>query len=128
MIGLNLINRLSREKDYGKSFHIVEFGPGRGTLMNDILRTFSAFPSHFQKIKKCSLIEMSPKLKEIQCSNLSIWSKEMCIEWSDNVEGIHVEVDEIPIIIAQEFFDAIPIHVFKKSIESWNELKVASKL
>lgn len=128
MIGLNLLNRLNRDKYSDKSLHLVEFGPGRGTLMNDILRTFSAFPNHFQKIKKCSLVEMSPKLKEIQSENLNKWSKDMSIEWTDNVEGLNVEAEEIPIIIAQEFFDAIPIHVFKKSNDSWKELKVASKM
>ena len=128
MIGLNLLNRLSHDKDSSKYFHLIEFGPGRGTLMNDILRTFSAFPAFFHKVKKCSLVEMSPKLREIQLKNLCKWSTNIKIEWSEKVEGLNVQTDEIPIIIAQEFFDAIPIHVFKKSHNSWKELKVASKM
>lgn len=128
MIGLNLLNRLNRDKDSDRPFHLIEFGPGRGTLMNDILKTFSAFPSFFRKIKKCSLVEMSPKLREIQSNNLSKWSADIKVEWTDDVEGLSVKADEIPIMIAQEFFDAIPIHVFKKFDESWKELKVANEM
>lgn len=128
MIGLNLLNRLSRDKESDRPFHLIEFGPGRGTLMNDVLRTFSAFPSFFRKIKKCSLVEMSPKLRELQLNNLRKWSSELEFEWSDNVEKLYVKASEIPIMIAQEFFDAIPIHVFKKYDKSWKELKVSSKM
>lgn len=126
MIGLNIINKLSTEIRKDRPFHIIELGPGRGTLMNDILRTFSSFPSFFENIQKCSLVEMSPSLKEIQLKNLLRWSTTIDIGWSDYVEELDVQSEAIPILIAQEFFDAIPIHVFKKNYDSWKELKVSS--
>ena len=128
MIALNFLNKLESEKTSTRSFHLIEFGPGRGTLMNDILRTFSAFPTFFSKIEKCSFIEMSPKLKEIQSKNMQNWSDKIDFHWFDYVQGVSVQNNEIPILIAQEFFDAIPIHVFKKSNDTWKELKVASTM
>lgn len=127
MIGLNILNKISADIKLDRRFHVIELGPGRGTLMNDILRTFSCFPSFFKNIQRCSFVEMSPSLKEIQSKNLEKWSRTIKFEWSDHVEGLDVQTEEIPIIIAQEFFDAIPIHVFKKTYDLWKELKIASK-
>lgn len=129
MIALNFLSKFESDKDTNRPFHVIELGPGRGTLMNDILRTFSAFPSFFEKVKKCSFVEMSPSLKEIQKKNLQKWTDSVNFEWSDNIEELEVNRDEITILIAQEFFDAIPIHVFKKVKENdWKELKVSSKM
>lgn len=128
MIAINFMSKFESEKNSSRPLHIVELGPGRGTLMNDILRTFSNFPKFFGKIKNCSFVEMSPTLKEIQFNNMHKWKDMMSFNWSDHVAGINVHQDEIPIIIAQEFFDAIPIHVFKKTQGLWKELKVASKM
>jgi NADH dehydrogenase [ubiquinone] 1 alpha subcomplex assembly factor 7 len=128
MIAINFMSKFESAKNSNRPFHIVELGPGRGTLMNDILRTFSNFPKFFDRIKKCSFVEMSPSLKEIQFTNMHKWTDMINFNWSDHVAGVAVHQDEIPIIIAQEFFDAIPIHVFKKTQESWKELKVASKM
>lgn len=128
MIALNFINKLESEKSSTRPFHLIELGPGRGTLMNDILRTFSSFPELFKKIQKCSFVEMSPILREIQSKNMKIWFDKIDFDWLDHIGGVNVQSDFIPIIIAQEFFDAIPIHVFKKTKGSWKELKVASKM
>lgn len=128
MIGLNILNKFAAENCQDRRIHLIELGPGRGTLMNDILRTFSSFPSFFKNVKRCSFVEMSPSLKEIQAKTLNKWSDIVKFGWSESLEGLDVNCEEIPIVIAQEFFDAIPIHVFKKTYDSWKELMVASKM
>ena len=105
---------------------MIELGPGRGTLMRDLLRTFSAFPLFFQKLKRCSFVEMSPTLKNLQSDSVSKWTRDVDFEWIETVDGLSVKDDEIPILVAQEFFDAIPVHVFKKDLDRWKELKVAA--
>ena len=128
MIAINFLSKFESEKGSTRSFHLIEFGPGRGTLMNDILRAFSSFPDFFKKIEKCSFIEMSPTLKEIQIKNMKNWVEKIDFDWFDHIGGVTVRSDSIPIVIAQEFFDAIPICAFKMTNGSWKELKVASKM
>lgn len=129
MIALNFVNKLEPEKESNRPFHLIELGPGRGTLMNDILRTFSAFPSFFKNVKKCSFVEISPHLRTIQSKNMENWRDTIEFEWSDNLEAVNIKQEAMPILIAQEFFDAIPIHVFQKTPEAiWKELKVSSKM
>jgi NADH dehydrogenase [ubiquinone] 1 alpha subcomplex assembly factor 7 len=128
MIGINLLSKFNVESCANRPLHIIELGPGRGTLMNDILRTFSSFPHFFQRLKKCSFVELSPYLKIIQSETMNKWSNGIDINWVDEISGVNIEDNEVPIIIAQEFFDAIPIHVFKRRHNEWKELKVSSKM
>lgn len=96
--------------------------------MNDLLRTFSVFPNFFKKVKKYSFFEVSPSLKEIQVKNTHQWSDRIQFNWIENMTGLEVLREEVPIFIAQEFFDSLPIHVFKKTDGFWKELKVASRM
>jgi NADH dehydrogenase [ubiquinone] 1 alpha subcomplex assembly factor 7 len=128
MIAINFLHKLESKKSSSRPFHLIELGPGRGTLMNDVLRTFSSFSEFFNKIQKCSFVEMSPILKEIQAKNMKNWSDTIDFNWCDHIGGVNVQKDFIPIVIAQEFFDAIPIHVFKKTNGTWKELKVAKTM
>lgn len=129
MIAIHFLSKFECEIGIGsRPFHLIEFGPGRGTLMNDVLRAFSCFPDFFKKIEKCSFIEMSPYLKEIQYENMKNWRDKIEFDWFDHIGGITVQSNSTPIVIAQEFFDALPIHVFKKTNGSWKELKVALQM
>ena len=47
------------------SLHLVELGPGRGTLMADLLRGTAAFPA-FAAALRVSLVEVSPVLRRMQ--------------------------------------------------------------
>ena len=51
-------------------FQLVELGPGRGTLMADLLRMASLRPA-FIKAARLNLVETSPRLREIQTATLS---------------------------------------------------------
>ena len=48
-----------------KNFNVVELGPGDGSLMNILLRSFKKFPE-FNAVKKVFLFEKSNYLKRIQ--------------------------------------------------------------
>src|SRR5258708_10049374 len=51
-------------------FHLVELGPGRGTLMMDLLRAAKVRPG-FGKAAQIVLIEASPVLRDIQAKTLA---------------------------------------------------------
>jgi SAM-dependent MidA family methyltransferase len=93
--------------------NLVELGPGRGTLMEDMLRTANKAAPAFAAALRVHLVETSPALRGRQREKLG---SEIC--WHDRLE----DVPEGPmILIANEFFDAIPIRQFEKREGRWRE-------
>ena len=93
-------------------FNLVELGPGRGTLMADILRTVRKAAPAFAAAARVHLVETSPALRAKQREAVGDAS------WHDRVE----DVPEGPmILIANEFFDAIPIRQFERREGRWRE-------
>lgn len=98
--------------------HLVECGPGRGTLMADILRVIKIVPGCFDAVQ-VHLVEMSAALKEKQRQIL----KSITPVWHDNLETLP---DDAPIIfVANEFFDALPIRQFICGAKGWRERVIA---
>ncbi|MCC7259535.1 MAG: SAM-dependent methyltransferase [Alphaproteobacteria bacterium] len=95
---------------------LVELGPGRGTLMRDLLRAASSLPE-FRDALEVHLVEMSPALKALQRDTLA----EENIVW-------HETLDTLPegraLFVANEFFDALPIHQYEKCGDGWYERKL----
>ncbi|MEI9990934.1 MAG: SAM-dependent methyltransferase [Rhizomicrobium sp.] len=98
---------------------LVELGPGRGTLMGDALRALKLVPE-FRRQIEVVLVEASPVLETIQQAAL---------------EGIDVPIrsvasfDAVPadrplFLVANEFFDALPIHQYVKTARGWCERMV----
>ena len=86
-----------------EKFNLVECGPGRGTLMSDILRVVSKMPE-FMSAVNVHMVEASPVLIEKQKESLLNYKD---ISW-------HYDFNEIPddlpiIVIGNEFFDALPL-------------------
>lgn len=102
--------------------NLVEMGPGRGTLMKDLLRTLSRFP-RLKNIFKISLIELSDHMKKIQGENLSQGDfEEIPIDWYSSLDEISAE---IPILfIGQEVLDTFPIRQFQYTEKGWTEIMV----
>ncbi len=103
-----------------KKFNIVELGPGSGVLMKDFLRVIKL---NFEFVEKCNqvyLFEISPFLKKIQKNNLitlddKIFKK---IKWIKNLN----DISETPfILIANEFFDVLPIKQIQFTKIGWRE-------
>jgi NADH dehydrogenase [ubiquinone] 1 alpha subcomplex assembly factor 7 len=55
---------------------IIEFGPGRGTLMSDMLRALAQFPSFYKTLTDVHLVEASPGLRKMQRAALVKGSEE----------------------------------------------------
>ncbi|GJN89885.1 hypothetical protein Rhopal_002874-T1 [Rhodotorula paludigena] len=105
---------------------LVELGPGRGTLLADVLRTFKALPPHSRPpISSIHLIEQSDQLKAVQKARLAeAGFGETPVEWYADVKAVPESADEFTILVAHEFFDALPIHVFENTQNGWREVLV----
>jgi len=92
---------------------LVELGPGRGTLMADALRAVGMVAPEFDAALSVHLVETSPVLRAAQATALGARP-----DWHEAIE----EVPQGPtIVIANEFFDALPIHQFVRRGAAWHE-------
>lgn len=95
---------------------LVELGPGRGTLMADALRAARALPG-FAACVDVHLVEMSPVLQRAQADTLKDSGHR--VNWHASVESLP---DDRPLLIlANEFFDALPIRQFQRHEGEWRE-------
>lgn len=118
----------------GTKIHFIELGPGRGTLMDDILRTIKNFAPLAESVDKIYLVEASDDLRLKQhrmlCGESAALEKmsggwvslskkyfEVPIVWVEDISLLPQDGDEgvprMPCMIAHEFFDALPIHAFE---------------
>ncbi|MEK9683228.1 MAG: SAM-dependent methyltransferase [Rhodospirillaceae bacterium] len=114
LIGL-WVGSIWQQADSPDKVRLVELGPGRGTLISDILRT-SRYISGFIDAISVHLVETSPYLRRAQEKALSQYRNSLEISW-------HPDFDSIPegrlLIIANEFFDALPIEQMVYSKDCW---------
>ena len=96
---------------------LVELGPGRGTLMADMLRSAVLDPA-FHDAVQVHLVETSPALRERQAETL----KNVEVVWHDYAAAVPPGP---AIIVANEFFDALPIRQFIRRAGVWRERMVA---
>jgi NADH dehydrogenase [ubiquinone] 1 alpha subcomplex assembly factor 7 len=96
-----------------ETVHLVELGPGRGTLMSDLLRA-AGTARGFPEALRVHLVEISPALRARQRETLA----GVPVTWHDGLDGIP---DGPLLVVANEFLDALPIHQFQKTGESWHE-------
>lgn len=102
--------------DKPEKFALVELGPGRGTLMADALRAARGLPE-FINAMELHLVETSQRLRAQQKQALTGFQP----IWHETIETL----PEVPlIVIANEFFDALPIHQFEFSAHGWLERRV----
>lgn len=100
-------------------FALVELGPGRGTLMQDLLRA-TANVGGFQEAKELYLIDSNEVLRQEQRKVLGQDNP----RFLDDIE----QLPAIPVLaIANEFFDALPVRQFEKSFRGWTERMVTIK-
>lgn len=97
------------------SIRLVELGPGRGTLMQDMLRAARALPG-FREALSIHLVEMSPILRERQRETLA--ASGVAAHWHDRIEQA---LEGPTIVIANEFLDALPLDQFVLTPEGWRE-------
>lgn len=96
--------------------NLVELGPGRGTLMADALRAARQVPAFLDAID-LHLIETSRVLRDVQARALESARP----QWHDGV-------DTVPggpvIVIANEFFDALPIEQYARTESGWQTRRI----
>ena len=96
---------------------LIELGPGRGTLMADAIRVLDVVPD-FKKAAEVHFIEVSPALKKLQQKAVP-------------GAGFHESLEDVPegpsFIIANEFFDVLPIRQFVWQGGGWSEKMVAER-
>lgn len=131
-----------------KQTNLVELGPGQGTLMKDLLRVAKLVPEFYQSLQielleinphfiekqKASLQEFNPNTSSqasvSQCNDLMRLPQELQLSCNnDNYKLKHIssidQISKIPsIIIANEFFDALPIKQYIKYSSLWHEIIV----
>ncbi len=94
--------------------HLVELGPGKGTLMADALRAISRAAPEFGAGVDIHLVETSPALRGVQRATL----RKSTVSWHSHIE----QVPAGPLfVIANEFFDALPIRQVVQTEAGWAE-------
>ncbi len=102
-------------------FRLVELGPGRGTMMADALRAARAVPA-FGAAAEVHLVEISPVFRAFQKRALNDAGLEPT--WHDDFST----VPEGPtLLLANEFFDALPIRQFRRAVDGWHEVVVDAR-
>lgn len=97
---------------------LVELGPGRGVLMADILRTWRQAAPALLVGASITLIETSERLKAQQAEALSAHADNL--SWSTALP----DGDRPMLLVANEFFDALPIQQFVRFEDGWRERMV----
>ncbi|MDQ3139857.1 MAG: SAM-dependent methyltransferase [Pseudomonadota bacterium] len=95
-----------------RNVHYVELGPGRGTLAADALRAMRAAGLE----PPAQLVETSPVLRAAQATRIPQ------ARWHDDVSTLPANVPLL--IVANEFFDALPIEQSLQTDEGSRTLKV----
>jgi SAM-dependent MidA family methyltransferase len=97
-----------------ENVRIVELGPGRGTMMSDAMRAAKIVPA-FINAAVLHLVEISRPLQAMQEQALS--ALEIPTFW-------HQKLADVPagsmIVVANEFFDALPINQAVKMEDGWH--------
>ena len=102
-----------------KRLSITELGSGRGTLLKHAIRTIYKVTNNKINLE-ITILEKSERLITLQKENL----KNKNVKWISDIKGLSLEPQ---IIIANEFFDALPINQYVRSNEGWYEKKIAIK-
>ncbi|KAI0180928.1 DUF185 domain-containing protein [Hypoxylon sp. FL1284] len=108
---------------------LIEVGPGRGTLMDDMLRTMRNFKDMASSIETVYLVEASKELRTMQknllCGEDAVMTESetgwhstskyagIPVVWTDSIGAVPRGDSKTPFIVAHEFFDALPIHAFQ---------------
>jgi SAM-dependent MidA family methyltransferase len=93
--------------------HIIECGPGRGTLMKDALRVLQRVPGLKEGLQ-IGLVEISPALRKIQ----EITLQNFFVTWHDNFNSVPPGIFAL---VANEFLDALPLRQCQYFKRQWRE-------
>lgn len=115
LLGFFVVN-LWQQMGSPKAFTLLEPGPGRGTLMADMLRV-ACRAEGFREGLDLRFFETNPTLIAEQNARLEAYDP----QWIDTFEKVG---DGPLIVVANEFFDALPIRQFVRMEDGWHERMV----
>ncbi|MDQ7007149.1 MAG: SAM-dependent methyltransferase [Acidobacteriota bacterium] len=96
----------------GGSWRMVELGPGRGLLAGDLLEGLERHaPASLAALEEVVLVEISSSLREVQRRHLAAWSERVEVTWAAGLEGLPAVEG---VVLANEFFDALPVHLVER--------------
>merc|ERR1712013_540779 len=111
-----------------QGFQLVELGPGKGTLLTDILRTLTKLQPGLVQGISLHLVEVSPRMRKEQVKELGI--RDGVSKWGTYVHW-HDHIADVPqnfsFFLAHEFLDALPVNKFERVISednAWREVLV----
>ncbi|RED54299.1 class I SAM-dependent methyltransferase [Aestuariispira insulae] len=113
LLGLWLVE-CWKQRDCPGNITLVELGPGRGTLMADMLRAARMAPDFLEALT-IHLVETSPVLRGHQEKTL----KNHTVTWHDSMDSVPQE--GVLFAVANELFDALPIHQLMMTETGWRE-------
>jgi SAM-dependent MidA family methyltransferase len=106
-----------RSQDRQGPIRLIELGPGRGTLMADAVRAIRGVPG-LGAVPEIHLVEASAALRDVQSDTLS----GLAPRWHDDIATLP---DGPAIVLANEFFDALPIAQLVRAETGWRERRLA---
>ncbi|GJJ08348.1 hypothetical protein Clacol_002559 [Clathrus columnatus] len=115
MISLWLLSMWNQPDVNGQftTFRVLELGPGRGTMISDLVHTYSNWPSVINAMTGIHLVETSSFMRLLQAKNIQFPKDKL--HWYDSIEDIPPAADnEFTMVIAHEFFDALPISILQE--------------
>ncbi|OBZ72104.1 NADH dehydrogenase [ubiquinone] complex I, assembly factor 7 [Grifola frondosa] len=109
-----------------RRIRLVELGPGRGTLMEDVLRVLSQFPAARSVVEDIHLVETSAAMQSAQGAKLfpMVRKNGWNLTWHSSVDDIRQDAEKYTLILAHEFFDALPFHLLQKTNHGWQEVLI----
>lgn len=143
LVGIWYLSEWMAQGRPSQGVQFIELGPGRGTLMSDILRTASQFKAFVSSIQEVWLVEAGEALRRKQCALLCgsnpmiekhedvsgkkwVWWEakaqpeygSVTVKWVEDIVQLPPQVQSpqaasMPFVIAHEFFDALPIQAFE---------------
>lgn len=103
---------------------LAELGPGRGTLLADLWRTVVTVASDFASVADLHLVEVGPTLREEQRAALAALPSAPRPVWHESFAAIPAGP---ALVLANEFFDALPVEQYVRQAGSWRQRCVASR-
>lgn len=126
-----------------KKFRIIEFGPGKGTLMYDMVNTLNRFiknsnPIEIVFIEKSDVLinEQFKKLcdpSKVKLEKRDDFTYRSCSKWGNEIIWLKDDKPDLisngdknymNFVMAHEFYDALPMNKFIKTDKGWREFLV----
>jgi len=81
-------------------------------------QTLSQFPHTRASVKHVHLVESSPSLRAVQEKKLEAWDGKsgLKLHWHDTIENVPTPDGVYTMLVAHEFFDALPFHLIEVSL------------